>query len=250
MRPAVAALLRAAGGLAALAVAALVAWAGWDALARQPIAAVRFTGEAARVNAGSLERLAAGLRGREAREVALADVRDAVRRLAWVRDCSVRRVLPGTIEVAIEAHEPLARWDETRLVSVRGEVFAADHEGELPRFAGPEGTAAEIAAAWTGISRISRPLGSPVAELALSARRAWQARLASGLVIELGRGDVHSRLARFAAAWPQVAQGAAAATHADLRYPGGFALRGAAAGREGDKERARGAARTRSRTDT
>jgi cell division septal protein FtsQ len=47
-------------------------------------------------------------------------------------------------------------------------------------------------------------------------------------VIELGRGQVEPRLARFAAAWPQVAAAAAGATHADLRYPGGFALRGVA----------------------
>ena len=39
---------------------------------------------------------------------------------------------------------------------------------------------------------------------------------------------MEARLARFAAAWPQVAADAARATRADLRYPGGFALRGVA----------------------
>ncbi len=228
MRPGAALLLRAAGGLAAVAVLAGAGWYGYDALARKPVAAVRFTGDTARVAAVELERLAAGLRGREAREVSLAAVRDEVKRLAWVRECTVRRVFPGALEVAIEAHVPLARWDDTRLVSVRGEVFAADHDGPLPRFAGPEGAAAEMAAAWAGVSRAAAGLGSPVAELRLSERRAWQARLASGLVIELGRGQVEARLARFAAAWPQLAATAAGATHADLRYPGGFALRGAA----------------------
>ena len=201
MRPAIAIALRATGGLAALALLAAAVWTGYDALARRPIAAVRFTGDTARVSAAELERLAAGLRGREARTVALADVRESVRRIAWVRDCAVRRVFPGTLDVAIEAHAPLARWDETRLVSVLGEVFAADHEGALPRFSGPEGSAAEMTATWAAIGRATAPLASPVAELRLSARRAWQARLASGLVLDLGRGDVEARLARFAAAW-------------------------------------------------
>ena len=226
MRPAIAIALRATGGLAALALLAAAVWTGYDALARRPIAAVRFTGDTARVSAAELERLAAGLRGREARTVALADVRESVRRIAWVRDCAVRRVFPGTLDVAIEAHAPLARWDETRLVSVLGEVFAADHEGALPRFSGPEGSAAEMTATWAAIGRATAPLASPVAELRLSARRAWQARLASGLVLDLGRGDVEARLARFAAAWPHIAATAASATHADLRYPNGFALRG------------------------
>ncbi|MBZ0249690.1 MAG: cell division protein FtsQ/DivIB, partial [Burkholderiales bacterium] len=162
------------------------------------------------------------------RAVALADVREAVKRVTWVRECSVRRAFPATLVVAVEAHEPLARWDETRLVSVRGEVFAADHEGELPVFEGPEGAAPEMARLWPVVGKAAAPLGSPVTELRLSARRAWQATLASGLVIEMGRSDVEARLARFAAAWPQVAADAARATRADLRYPGGFALRGVA----------------------
>jgi cell division protein FtsQ len=228
VKPALAIAFRAATALAAVAVLAAAGWLGYDALARRPITDVRFTGDTSRVPAADLDRLAAGLRGREAREVALPAVRDAVRRLPWVRECAVRRVFPGELEVVIEEHTALARWDETRLVSVRGEVFAADYEGALPRFSGPEGSAAEIAAAWKGISEAAAPLGSPVTELRLSERRAWQAKLASGLAIELGRGDVKARLARFAAVWPQVAATAAAATHADLRYPNGFALRGVA----------------------
>ena len=228
MKPASAALLRAASGLAAVAFLAGAGWYGYDTLARRPITAVRFTGDTARVPAAELDRLAAGLRGHEAREVALPAVRDAVKHLPWVRDCAVRRVFPATLEVAIEAHAPLARWDQARLVSVRGEVFTADFDGALPRFSGPEGTAAEMAAAWKGIAAGTAGLGSAVAELRLSERRAWQAKLASGLTIDLGRGDFEPRLARFAAAWPRIAAEAGTATHADLRYPNGFTLRGVA----------------------
>ena len=65
-------------------------------------------------------------------------------------------------------------------------------------------------------------------ELRLSKRRAWQAKLASGLTLELGREAVEARLARFAAVWPRLPQDAGKATNADLRYPNGFALRGVA----------------------
>jgi cell division protein FtsQ len=229
MKPGLAIALRAATGLAAVAAIAAGGWFGWDALSHLPITAVHFSGETKRVPAAELERLAAGLRGREAREVALSDLREAVRRVPWVRDCAVRRGFPDRLEIAIEAHEPLARWDEARLVSVRGEVFAGDFDGVLPRFAGPEGSAAEMVAAWKGIVAAAAPLASPVVELQLSPRRAWHARLASGLAIDLGRTQVEVRLARFAEAWPHIAGEAARATHADLRYPNGFALRGVAA---------------------
>ena len=87
---------------------------------------------------------AAALRGREARR-RLARRPCAMPRadLPWVRDvrrCAAR--FPDALEVTFEAHEALARWDESRLVSARGEVFTADYEGGLPRFSGPEGTAA------------------------------------------------------------------------------------------------------------
>ncbi len=240
MRPSIAIAIQAASMVAAAALIAAAGWYGYDLLARRPIAAVRFTGDTARVPAAELERLAAGLRGREARDVALPAVREAVKRLPWVRDCAVRRMLAGTLEVAIEAHAPLARWDEDRLVSVRGEIFTAQYEGTLPRFSGPEGTAPEMAAAWTRIREAAAPLAMAVVELRLSERRAWQARLASGLAIELGRGDIEARLARFAAAWPQVAAAVRDATRADLRYPNGFALRGAAAGESGTAHPRRG----------
>ncbi|MBL0143403.1 MAG: cell division protein FtsQ/DivIB [Betaproteobacteria bacterium] len=229
MKPAWAIAVRAGSGLAAVALLAGAGWYGYDMLARRPISAVHFSGDTARVPPADLDRLASGLRGREAGEVALPAVRDAVKRLPWVRDGVVRRVFPGTIEVAIEAHAPLARWDETRLVSVRGEVFAAPYAGDLPRFSGPEGAAPEMADAWRRFEAAAAPLGSRVAEIRLSERRAWQARLDSGFTFELGRGDIAARLARFAAVWPRVVAGAQWATHADLRYPNGFALRGVAA---------------------
>jgi cell division protein FtsQ len=228
MNPALFSALRAAAGVFALAALAAGGWLAWDALGRRPIAEVRFAGDTARVAAADLERLATSLKGRAAREAPLESVRDAVRRLPWVRDCSVRLRWPDTLEVRLEAHEPLARWDEARLVSVRGEIFTAPYEGELPRFAGPDEGAAEMARAYRAIAGAVGPLGSPVARLSLSPRRAWQATLASGLTIELGRGDYEARLARFVAAWPAAAASAPAATHADLRYANGFALREAA----------------------
>ncbi len=226
MRPGLAIALRAAGASAFVVLLAAAAWLAWDTLAGRPIAKVVFTGQSATVPAAALERLAAGLRGRPGREVALPELREAVKRLPWVRECAVRRRFPDTLEIAIEAFTPLARWDDTRLVSIGGEVFAAEYAGELPRFTGPEGTAGEMALMWTVVRRSAAELGSPVTELALSERRAWQATLATGLVLDLGRGEVEARLARFARAWPLVAAEARTATRADLRYPNGFSLRG------------------------
>jgi cell division protein FtsQ len=228
MKPAMATALRWGSGMLALVALGGGVWQGYATLMSRPIASVVFTGDTDRVPRAELDRLAAGLVGRQAGTVALGAVRDAVKRIAWVRDCAVRRRFPDGIEVAIESHRPLGRWDDVRLVSVIGEVFAAEYDGPLPRLAGPEGSAAEMAGTWKVVSALVAPLGNPLAELRLSERRAWQAKLASGLTLDLGRGDLEPRLTRFAVAWPSIASEVASATHADLRYANGFALRGTA----------------------
>ncbi|HEY2630028.1 MAG TPA: cell division protein FtsQ/DivIB, partial [Usitatibacter sp.] len=127
--------------------------------------------------------------------------------------------------VTLEAHEPLARWTEGALVSTKGEVFNAEYAGFLPRFRGPEGTAAKMAAAYPPIASALAPLASALTDLNLSPRGSWQVVLESGLVLELGRADMEQRLARFAAVWPQLTAQGVASRHADLRYANGFALR-------------------------
>ncbi len=113
-------------------------------------------------------------------------------------------------------------------MSPRGEVFHGDERRKLPRFRGPDGAAPLMASEYGAIAQALAPLRIPVAELRLSARGAWQVVLASGLVLELGRGDYLPRLVRFARAWPQLAAQGVESAHADLRYPNGFALRRAA----------------------
>jgi cell division protein FtsQ len=75
------------------------------------------------------------------------------------------------------------------------------------------------------IARALEPLADPLAELRHSPRGGWQVALESGLVLELGRGDFESRIARFVSAHPHLETQGLAPRHADLRYPNGFAVR-------------------------
>ena len=221
-------ILPAAAAAAVIAALAGGGWYGWHELSARPIAHVGFGGDLARILPADLEAFAKGLRSATVGSVSLASVREAARKIPWVRDAAVRRRFPDGIEVRFEAHEPLARWGRSDLVSVRGEVFTAPFDGKLPRFLGPDGSAPQMAEEYAALSRMAAPLASPLAELRLSARGAWELALESGLTIELGRGDIHPRLERFVAAWPGLLARGVRTTHADLRYANGFALRKAA----------------------
>jgi cell division protein FtsQ len=175
----------------------------------------------------------------------LGAVRGRLERVGWVRRVEARRVWPDRIEVRLEEHVPFGRWGQVAgdllpnaFVNTFGEPFAAvldaSAQARLPLFAGPSGTEGELARRYRIFSERLTPLGlapeqGAIAALVLTARHAWQLRLASGLTLELGRDGaerVEQRLARFVAAYPEsLGRLGRQYEHADLRYPNGFALR-------------------------
>ena len=162
----------------------------------------------------------------------LGSARAALARVPWVRSVALRRQWPHRLEVAVEEHEPLARWGADALVSAAGETFVARHDGELPRFDGPEGYAAEMAARHARWSATLAPLGLAIVALEVSPRGGWRVLADRGgapLVLELGHDDPGARLDRFAGAYARTIgalqrQGTAIG-YVDLRYRNGFAAR-------------------------
>jgi cell division protein FtsQ len=154
------------------------------------------------------------------------ELRSALERLPWVRRAAVRRVWPDGLEVSIEEQVPLARWAAGGLVNQQGERFAGEAAAELPLFGGPAGTEAELARRYLRFSQLIAPLGSPIKRLTLSARLAWELKLANGLELKLGRDAqaAQAKLGRFVAAREPNAVAPFGAV-VDLRYPNGFAVR-------------------------
>ena len=216
--------LRALAGTAVAVLLAATAIYGYDALVSAPVQRVEFSGDTARIPPEALEAFAASIRGSTVR-ASLGAVREAARRIPWVRNASVRRSFPDAIEVRLETYEPLARWNDAALLSTRGEIFTAAFDAPLPRLRGPDAAAPLMARRYPALAAAVAPLASPIAELRLSPRGAGQLTLASGLDLDLGRADLEERVARFASAWPELAARGIVPAHADLRYANGFALR-------------------------
>jgi cell division protein FtsQ len=213
-------------GIAAVLVVATIAaaaWYGYGALMAQPFRRVVFSGNADKLASADLDALAQRVKGR----TSIAAVRDAAKRLPWVREASVRREYPDTVEIAFETHDAVARWGDRALVSSHGEIFYAPFTGSLPRFRGPDAVAPRMAAEYPPIARALAPLGATLVELRLSQRGGWHVVLDSGLELELGRGrgEILPRIARFVAAWPKLAAEGVETKFADLRHANGFAVR-------------------------
>jgi len=223
-----------AATLALLAVVALAAAAAFR-LARAPAFAfgeVVVTGPLARTSAPHLEAVIRDeLRGTFF-TLDLDAARAALTRLPWVRSVALRRQWPARLEVTIDEHVPLARWNDGGLVNTFGETFVAPFAGELPQFRGPDGWAGEITARYAEWKAQLAPLALDLREIAVSARGGWRVRtLGAGgpLTLELGRDEPAVRLARFIAAHGRtlgaLARAGTPIDHVDLRYRNGFAAR-------------------------
>jgi cell division protein FtsQ len=219
-------------------VAGVLAWA-----VRQPAFAFRdvvVVSPLARADAGYVEAVLRGeLRGTFF-TLDLDAARTALREVPWVKHVALRRQWPARLEVSIDEYTPLARWNESALVDLDGDVFAADYNGDLPQFTGPEGRAAELASRYREFRDVIAPLGLTLTGIRLTPRGSWSVTAAharavtsaqgSGvLAIELGRNEPSQRLARLAGAWPRtigaLMRAGTSVDYVDLRYRAGFAAR-------------------------
>ncbi|MEO0002836.1 MAG: hypothetical protein RLZZ22_528 [Pseudomonadota bacterium] len=169
----------------------------------------------------------------------LQEVKRLFETMPWVRQAVVRREFPNRLHVTLREHEAVAWWGEAgsgKLVNRQGGVFEADPDpGERqseawPELIGPEGGSDRVYGLYRQLQPLLQPLGQPLSQLELGASGHWQARLAGGALIELGRGsaaDLLARAQRFSSTVPQLTTryGGRALEAADLRYPDGYAVR-------------------------
>ena len=156
----------------------------------------------------------------------------ALVRVPWVRSASLRRQWPHRLEVAIEEHVPLARWNDSALVNVQGEVFSAAARDALPHFIGPDSSAAEVTRRFQEWSPTVAALGLALDEVHLSDRGSWHLRVAGTagpLDVELGREDPSAAVGRFADVYRRtvavLARSGTRVEQVDLRYRNGFSAR-------------------------
>lgn len=208
----------------------IVAWA-----VRQPVFAFRdivVVTPLARANPAHVEAVLRGdLRGTFF-TLDLGAARAALREVPWIKHVALRRQWPSRLEVTIDEYTPLARWNDTALVDTDGEVFAADYNGDLPQFTGPEGRAVELTGRYREFRDVLAPLGLALTGVRLTPRGSWSLTTShdrGALTIELGRNDPSERLARLAGTYDRTVgalmRAGTTVDYVDLRYRAGFAAR-------------------------
>ena len=203
-----------------------------------PLAGIKVDGELTHTNAVTLRANVTPQLAGNFFTVDLAKARSAFESVPWVRKAVVRREFPNKLRATLTEQVPVAFWgedDESRLVNGFGEVFeanVAEVDQPLPRLSGPLAQAGQVLGMYQVLAPLFAPYDLAIDALSLSARGSWEARLDTGAVIELGRGqaeEVAARTQRFLASVRQVAgqygRTLESLEGADLRHKDAYALR-------------------------
>lgn len=222
-----------------LLVIALLAAAGAWAM-RQPaftLRAIQIDGDLGRNSVATIRANATPRLAGNFFTLDLQQAKAAFESVPWVRQAVVHRVWPDRLRVTLQEHQAVALWGSAdgndRLVNSFGEVFEANpgdvEDDALPRFSGPDGSAAHVLALYRRLAAVVSGMDARIETLSLSSRGSWTVGLDSGAELALGRGtddEVLARSERFVRTLPQV-QGAMPhpLEYADLRHGDGYAVR-------------------------
>jgi cell division protein FtsQ len=222
-------------------IAMLAAALGWWAL-RHPVFAIGGITVRGDTTHNSVATLRANVAPRLAGNFFTVDLQKARRAFEsapWVRDAIVQRQFPNRLRVTLQEHKPEALWgtdSDSTLVNSYGEVFEANagdvDQDDLPRLAGPDGSAPQVLAMYRALKPLFDPLELAIEQVDLSGRGTWTLHLDGGAVVELGRGtqdEVLARTQRFVQTLTQVTskygRTPEALVSADLRHTDGYAVK-------------------------
>ncbi len=182
--------------------------------------------------------------------VDLSRIRELLLQKSWVKNVSLRRKWPASVNVSIEEQVPVAYWNSDAYLSEKGDVFKPefiDTALNLPNLNGPVGQHDTVWKFMNVLYKETTMLNYEVVRLNLDDRRAWQLVITenisvegvavesarSAIEIKLGRFDTEKRLQRFVHILPALTLGSGIKKSEyaenkikviDMRYPNGFAV--------------------------
>ena len=155
-------------------------------------------------------------------------LRERLEAIDWVYRATVWRRWPGTLSVRISEHTAAARWGQSGLLNVDGELFTEDSRHsfpELPLLEGPDGSEHRVARLYLAIRDRLAAAQLTLTTLRMDERGALEFRLTGGQEVRIGREAMDERLDRFfRIAMPAVAGGFEEIEFVDLRYSNGFSV--------------------------
>ncbi len=170
----------------------------------------------------------------------LERIKAAVERLTWVKSVTVTRLWPNSVDVTVTRLEPVARWEDGRLVSEQGVVYVplveeAEKTKALPLIVADTTMFAPDAVKFLPkFELIAQKVDAHVHAIAVTYRGSWAVTLAmpkaATLRVELGRATasdvIFDRLSLVLENYARVCETMTSCpSFIDARYENAFAVR-------------------------
>lgn len=195
-----------------------------------PVQSVRIGGEFVRVSKADIERAVEPLLAQGLFSVDVDELRRAALDVPGVREATVRRVWPDSLDIWVVERVAIARWAGGGYFEIDGTHFALANGGapddSLPVLAGPEGSQQRVLDLHVALERALAPLGVPLAGTELTRRGVLYATLHDGPRLVMRPEAVARNVATYANTLARVMAGRLhEIERVDFRYPTGFAVR-------------------------
>lgn len=181
-----------------------------------------------RVTSVQIEAVVGAEIGRGFLSVDLDALRERLEAIDWVARATVWRRWPGTLSVKIFEHTAAARWGQSGLLNVEGDLFTEESRHsfpELPLLEGPDGSEHRVAELYLAIRDRLADAQLSMTTLRMDERGALEFHLTDGQEVRIGRDALGARLDRFFdIAMPSLAAELDEVEFFDLRYSNGFSV--------------------------
>lgn len=216
-----------AGGVVLALVISAGRWLLGLEVSWQPMALTEWTLDEALVyqSRADLDATLTPYQGRSLLLVSPGAVRGELERLPWVAQATVSKVWPDRLQIRVEEHQPVARWNGEQVLNSEGEPLTRPvADLVLADLSGPDGQAKRVMDQYLQYSRVFAGTGVRLAGVRMHPRGAWDLRLDNGIEVALGSSDMLDRTSRVVALLERSPLDLALIDYIDARYPNGVAV--------------------------
>lgn len=158
----------------------------------------------------------------------LPEMHERLEGLGWIETVNVRRHWPDTVKITITERQPIAVWNDKKLVGGEGIVFEGVDKfdlNSLPHIYGPEGRLEEVFAYYQHMKAELSVAGFSIHQMEMDARLTARLTLNDDIQLVVDRHQYEHKLTRFVDLYMrQLSKEPQQLESADLRYADGMAI--------------------------
>lgn len=161
--------------------------------------------------------------------IEIDEVKNRLLQEPWIAEVNVRRIWPNQVYINIIEKTPIAIWNETSLLSSKGELFNPGENNlpaDLPQLIGPESKQLFMMENYFKIASVVKPLSFKITRLEWMSGQFWNLTLDNGIKITANNKDILTRLGHFVKVYQKIiGERANDVDYVDLRYSNGLAVK-------------------------